>query len=88
MCKQSGCIRSTSNPNLFQPVGHFFLHLLQGRFSCLVLMNDFMPRLFQLSQELLHPALQLKKQKSMLVENLARLPSQQGDTSKKRAQLA
>lgn len=67
---------------LFQPVGHFLLHLLQGCLSCLVLMNDFIPWLLQFFQELLHPALQLQKQKSPLVKNLAGLPSQQGDTLK------
>lgn len=48
---------------LFQPESHFLLHLLEGGLGCLVLVNQFVPRLLQLSEQLLHPALQLQTQK-------------------------
>lgn len=47
---------------LFHPIAHFLLHLLEGSLSRLVLVGEFIPRLPQLFEQLLHPALQLEKQ--------------------------
>lgn len=45
--------------NLLKAAGHLPLHLLNGIFSCLVLVNQFVLGFFQLLQQLLHPALEL-----------------------------
>lgn len=47
---------------LFDPVDHLFLCLLEGSLGCLVLLYEFVSRFPQLRQQLLHPALQLRKQ--------------------------
>lgn len=55
---------------LFDPVSHLFLCLLEGSLSCLVLLYEFISRLPQLRQQLLHPALQLRKQEVCDVSNV------------------
>lgn len=55
---------------LFDPVGHLFLCLLEGSLSCLVLLYQFIPRFPQLCQQLLHPALQLRKQEVFDLSNV------------------
>lgn len=55
---------------LFDPVGHLFLCLLEGSLSCLVLLYEFIPRFPQLCQQLVHPALQLRKQEVCDLSNV------------------
>lgn len=47
-------------PHLLQAVGSLSLHLMEGALGRLVLVNQFVSRLLQLLEQLLHPALQLQ----------------------------